>query len=152
MLTLEDLSRVAWSEKAVASGTADKVPQAVIGLLSPEADVRNSSYWQLDNVVVCQSDLYEAAYFLIPFLVRLLDEKAQFGRDRIYDLLYEIANGYAPPSVKLRTNEGDETTLKMACDREVRKGLNVFFRDTTDEDPRVCAKAKELVELLEGDT
>jgi len=150
MRTLEDLHAIAWSEKAVASGKADKVPQALVGLLSPDEKVRDRSYWQLDNEVVLQSDLYEAAYFVIPFLIDSLKATVPFGRERIYDLLYEIAHGDAPSTTVCRTNEGDIVPLNQACAGELKKGLALFLRDTTDGNPAIREKAKELLELLDG--
>ena len=151
MQTLEELTAVAWSEKSVASGKADMVPEALAGLLSTDENLRNRSYWQLDNEVVLQSDLYEAAYFVIPFLIDFLRVKVVHGRDRIYDLLYEIANGHAPSSILCRTKDGDEVPLMDACLREVKKGISVFRRDLTDANHRISQKAKELLDLLETD-
>jgi hypothetical protein len=146
--TLNELSAVPWGQKSVASGSAAHVPQALAGLVSPDAAVRNRSYWQLDNEVVLQSDLYEAAYFVIPFLIRFLSEKSPHGRDRIYDLLFEIANGEAPTTITCETSDGDVLPLKQACAGELKKGLSVFRRDTSDADPLIRQKAKELIELL----
>lgn len=84
---MKDLFKIAWHEKAVASGKADNVPNALAGLLSPDETVRNRSYWQLDNEVVCQSDLYEAAHFAIPYLIHSLSARVPYGRDRICELL-----------------------------------------------------------------
>ncbi len=148
MRTLKDIADVPWSEKAVASGRAGHIPKALAGMVSPDQEVRNRSYWQLDNEVVLQSDLFEAAYFIIPFLVQFLDEKVADGRDRIYDLLYEIGNGYAPATVKVLTAVGDFVPLIVACARELKKARDVFLRDTNDGDPVVSEKAKELMELL----
>lgn len=151
MPTLEDLSAIPWSQKSIASGNAAHVPEALAGLLSPDATVRNRSYWQLDNEVVLQSDLYEAAYFVIPFLIRFLSEKVPHGRDRIYDLLYEIAHGDAPSTVTCRISDGEVVPLKQACAAELKKGLQVLLRDTSDADPLIRQKAKELIQLLPSD-
>jgi len=145
---MEELNRIDWGDLVVASGKANQVPKALIGLLSPDESIRNRAYAQLDNEVVCQSDLYNSSYFVIPFLIRLLADKVEYGRDRMYDLLYEIANGYAPSDVKCRTNEGEEMTLKEACDRELKKGLSTFRNDALDHDNQISQKALELIELL----
>jgi hypothetical protein len=146
----DELARIPWSTLDVASGKAGHVPKALLGLLSPDETVRNTSYWQLDNEVVCQSDLYEASYFVVPFLLKMLHEPVRYGRDRIYDLLFEIANGSAPPTVECRTHEGEQVPLKVASFREVEKGMDVFKRDAVaDSDPRIRKKAEELIEALE---
>ena len=102
MTRLADLARVAWHEKDIASGKANHVPDAICGLTSSDERTRNRSYWRLDNEVVLQSDLYEAAYFVIPFLVQILNVQPDHGRDLIYDLLYEIANGFARRQSRVR--------------------------------------------------
>src|SRR5438128_80126 len=96
MIAEEDLRAIPWSQKSVASGKADHVPEALAGMVSPDERLRERSYWRLDNEVVLQSDLYDAAYFVIPFLIQYLLERVPHGRDRVYDLLIEIGRGFAP--------------------------------------------------------
>jgi hypothetical protein len=147
---VDELAKIPWNTLDVASGKGGHVPQAFLGLISPDETVRNESYWQLDNEVVCQSDLYGAAYYVVPFLLDMLRERVPHGRDRIYDLLYEIANGDAPQTVRIRTHDGDEIPLKNACAREINKGVDIFRRDVADPDPRISAKSKELLDLLQN--
>ena len=141
------ISSVPWNEIKVASGSAGRVPEALIGLLSPDEETRNRSYWRLDNEVVLQSDLYEAAYYVIPILVQMLEDKVA-GRARIYDLLYEIGNGYAPSTTLFRTREGFLMPLRFACYLELAKGSEVFMRDATDRDQSIAVKSTELTGLL----
>lgn len=144
---MKNFSEVTWTGKAVTPGKPGQVPQALAGLVSPDEEVRNRSYWQLDNEVVLQSDLFEAAYFVIPFLLQYLDEKVPYGRDRVYDLLYEIANGYAPSTVLCQTSEGDEIPLQAACDRELMKGMHIFLRDAADANSVIREKAMKFTEM-----
>jgi hypothetical protein len=145
----DQLAKIPWDTLDVASGKGSHVPKALMALISPDEKVRNEGYWQLDNEVVCQSDLYETAYYVVPFLLGWLRERVPSGRDRIYDLLYEIANGEAPQDVRVRTNNGDEVSLKSASAQEVNKGLDIFRRDAADPDPRISKKSKELLNFLE---
>jgi hypothetical protein len=148
MAAVEDVRAIPWSQKSVASGKADRVPQALADLISPNESVRERSYWQLDNEIVLQSDLYDAAYVAIPFLIQYLRESVPHGRDRIYDLLIEIGRGFAPPTSLCLTKEGDSIPLQDACAREIVKGFPVFLRDTADQDARIAAKARELMQRL----
>jgi hypothetical protein len=140
---------VPWGDLAVASGRASHVPEALLNLLSPDAETRNRAYWQLDNGVVLQSDLYEAACFVVPILIIMLEGKPEFGGDRIYDRLYEIANGWAPATTVCRSRDGTVIPLKEACVQELRRGIRVFSADMAGPDPLLSAKAGELVGLLE---
>jgi hypothetical protein len=148
MIAAEHLHAIPWSQKSVASGKADHVPDALAGLVSPDERLRERAYWQLDNEVVLQSDLYEAAYYVIPFLIQYLVERVPHGRDRIYDLLIEIGHGFAPPTSLCLTKEGDSVPLQDACGRELLKGFRVFLRDAAEQEPRISATARELVQLL----
>jgi hypothetical protein len=148
-MKLDDcISSVNWKEIKVASGSAEHVSEALIGLLSPDEETQNRSYWRLDNELVLQSDLYEAAYYATPILIQMLADSVPHGRERIYDLLYEIANGYAPMTTLCRTRDGRLVPLREACAKELASGVGVFNRDTNDEDPCIGAKARELVELI----
>ena len=150
MIAEKYLHAIPWSQKSVASGKADHVPRALEGLISSDEKLRERSYWQLDNEVVLQSDLYEAAYFVIPFLIQCLREGVPHGRDRIYDLLTEIGGGCAPSTRLCVTREGDSVPLQAACVRELLKGFRMFLRDTADQDARIATKARELVQLVAG--
>ena len=150
MVKLTDLAKVAWNEKDIASGKAEHVLEAIMGLISSDDNIRNRSYWQLDNEVVLQGDLYEAAYHVIPFLVQMLDIRPDHGRDRIYDLLYEIANGFAPPTARCHTDEGEDIPLMDGVYRQLNIARGIFLRDASDADSEISTRAKELTELIES--
>jgi len=140
--------KINWNDIKTNIGMATGVPAALEGLTSDDPQMRHCSYWQLDNVVVLQSDLSEAACVVVPYLVEMLEHGPAYGRDKIYDLLYEIANGYAPDDYLWRTPEGEGIPLRIACLEQVKKGTKVFERDLTDQDDQVKSKASELLELL----
>ncbi len=148
---IDQFANISWDKLEIASGKGGlHIYRALQGLLSSDSVVREKSYWHLDNEVVCQSDLYETAYFVVPFLLSVLRERVQYGRDRVYDLLYEIGNSYAPPTILVRTLTGDEISLKDACAQEIGKGLDIFVRDMNDPELKIRNKAKELLELIEN--
>jgi hypothetical protein len=148
---MNQLAKIPWDKLEVASGKGGHVPSALLGLTSPNENARNSSYWRLDNEVVCQSDLYEAAYFTVPFLIAMLRDSVPHGRERIYDLVYEIANGSAPAEVMVQSPNGIRMPLKDACAEEILKGMDVFTRDVSDPDPRISKRATDLLDLLKDD-
>jgi hypothetical protein len=78
----------------------------------------------------------------------MLASKIEFGRDRIYDLLFEIANGFAPLTMICHTSDEGNMPLKDACVREVKRGIDIFLADMNSPNPQVQKKAKELFELL----
>lgn len=144
------LSSIPWSKLKTASGTAEHVPDALKGLVSPDESIREKSYWQLDNKVVRQSDLFESAYFVLPFVLTMLRERVPHGRDIIYELVFEIANGFAPTSVLVKSFDGVDMPLKEACLQEILKYVDVFRQDVNDPSPGIRRDASDLLELIEN--
>jgi hypothetical protein len=116
----------------------------------------------LDNHVVLQGDLYEAAAYVPPFLLELLRDETLGSIDCILDLLYEIGNGAASPTQRLRvqmTHEGvvpyhesAAPNLQDACRAAVRAGLPVYLAMVETQPPSTRAKIIELVESLDEST
>jgi len=146
---MDQLADIRWHLLKTASGSASHIPNALQGLISPNPSVQEKSYWQLDNHVVRQADLFESAYFVMPFLLAMLREHAPHGRALIYDLIFEIAHGYAPDSVLVNTFAGNEIPLKEACFQEVIKGIDIFRQDVNNPDSKVRKNVADLLELLE---
>jgi len=143
----EKLSLVPWQAKRTANGDGKHIPEAIENLVSPEESVRRAAYWKLDNYIVLQSDLFEAAYSVIPFLIELL-QTTKYGRELIYDLLFEIANGYAPANITCVTADGSIAPLKEACFNSVKSGISLYTHDLNDSDSSIRGKAHDLIELL----
>lgn len=143
----DKLDNVNWKELRTASGNASYVPSAIRGLVSEEKAVQEASYWKLDNHVVLQSDLFEAAPYVVPFLLEILSSSDGYGRQRVYDLLYEIANGYADEGI-MSEFDGEEVSLVSACRKVSLRGLNLYFEDLSDESSNVREKALELIVSL----
>jgi hypothetical protein len=147
--SLEDLARVDWKNIYTAHGTAEHVPDAIMGLLSSDPNQRDRCYWKLENYVVLQSDLHEAAYYVIPYLIAILRKNPQYGACEVYELLREIGNGYASTKTTCRTFDGRTMPLMKACHEEVRKGLDVYRRDAAStSDDAVKTRALALLEVL----
>lgn len=69
---LEKINKIDWKGLRQAHGDADHIPEAIKGLLSEDEQISERSYWLLDNYVVLQSDLHEAALYVVPFLLEIL--------------------------------------------------------------------------------
>jgi hypothetical protein len=145
----EKLESVMWEQYATAHGDARHIPEAIRSLVSEDESVRNAAYWQIDNHVVLQSDLYEAAPYVVPFLLEILAGRFRSGRDRLYDLLWEIANGKAPVEVQSDiAGSNHPMALEKACRMEVLKGMETYLKDAADPDPLVRKKATDLISSL----
>lgn len=106
-----------WHKIKTASANASHIPLAIQELSSADEDTRLKAYWKIDNYVIVQSDLYEAAFYVIEPLVELLEKP--YTVDRIYplQLLIEIATG-GNGSTKINFNDNGNTffkELELAC-------------------------------------
>lgn len=151
---VERLRAVPWHRIRVQVGDASDVPEALLALArTRDAAETDAAYWRLDNHVVVQGALYEAAFHVIPFVLELLADRAGPGRVALYDLLVEIANGQPAHPGDLVVADGGPVDLRAACRSRIRAGLDVARRDLTDggADPPVRDRALDLLLLVERD-
>lgn len=145
----EMIQQIPWGDLNVLMGKATHIPRALLELTSPDKKTRESAYWKIDNHVVVQSDLFEAAYYVVPLLLEILSHEGIDGRDLIYDLLYEIGNGAGFGKSIVRYFDGKEMDLEQACRSEVSQGLDLYLRDLGDPLPIVRLRLIDLLESLE---
>ena len=146
---IRKMLEVPWGQRKTKSGDARAVPGALLSINSPDARVRYEAYWSIDNYVVVQSDLYESALDVVPFLIELARERPLYGRDRVYDLLIEIACGSVPDDVTATDLSGKKIPLQTACHKAVALGRDVYNRDLNDEDPLIRSQVADLIDQLD---
>jgi len=144
---LRRIAAVDWGNRRTSYGNASNVPDALANLTSQRADARDRAYWSIDNYVVVQSDLYEAAYDVAPLLVELLRERPEYGAEEIYDLLFEIANGHGVDDTRILV-DGHNIPLRAACRKAIRAGEPLFLADLDHPNERVRATARDLLDTL----
>ena len=83
-------NHINWKDIKTGSGTAEHIPDAIKQLNSPIATERDNAYWRIDNYAIVQSDLYEAAYYVIEPLVELLEKP--YSVDRVKPLRWGVKN------------------------------------------------------------
>jgi hypothetical protein len=132
-----------WSMLRQASGTSEHVPGALRELLSLDSGLRKKAYWQLDNYVVLQGSLYEAAPFVVRALLQTWPEDDAV-KDRLYDLLVELANGGAPEEMAV-TWGGRQLSLKRATVDALLDGMERYARDLKSQ---LVTIRRQVVELL----
>ncbi len=142
---LDDLN---WSSYTQAHGNAEHIPDAIRNLISENATERYNAYWKLDNYIVLQSDLYESAFYVIPFLIEILQSNFDLDKGKIYDLLYEIANGSAPNSMTVEY-KGKLTPLQVACRLAIAGQINIYLDEIENVNSDSRVKALELVAILD---
>jgi hypothetical protein len=127
-----------WSRLETASGTAEHVPDALKHLAQARTeDEAKAAYWELDNEVVVQGRLYEAAVPVVSVLLAMLQgQLSRVARARVVDLLVEIALGDPPAR-----GDKPDGALGELCRALVREGIWTVYGLLLDEDPaiRQCA-------------
>lgn len=146
-----EIQEVNWADLKQAHGNSEHVPEAIKGLISNNENEQEASYWKLDNHVVLQGDLYQAAFYVIPFLLEILVSKIKIGRKYVYDLLFEIANGFAAEEATC-VYDGVELSLTDACKKAVLGGVDLYLEEVADISSLCRANALDLMISLEEDS
>ena len=115
------MEKIDWNKIKTAHGTAENIPKALEKLKSENYEERKNGYWELDNNVIVQSDLYEAAYYIIEPLIEIL--KKDYENGFIIELLTEISLGYAPEDIKIKNN-GKNISLKKSCEEKLKENID----------------------------
>jgi hypothetical protein len=101
------------------------VPAAIQALLDAKTERdATAAYWRLDNTVVVQGALYEAALPTTHCLVVGLASCTAVARPRVLELLVQTAGGECS-RVELEANNHD---LPRACAAALRGALGTFLR------------------------
>lgn len=143
------LRAVPWHELKTASRHAGHIPDAVMDLISPDPDTRRKAYWRIDNVVVLQGTLFEAAFPIAPFLAELAVDQTIAGRDLVYKALFEIVNGYPHHENADVEVSGQTVPMRQAIHDKLRPYRSVFKRDLQDRDEDIRRDAHDILECLD---
>src|SRR6266545_7943993 len=121
-----ELERVDWATLRIsARRSAAAVPDALRALASAETEeAAEAAYWRLDNNIVVQGCLYEAAEHVVGPLMLLLCDGSDLRRQWILNLLIELV-GAAAYSKSKEWGSSDE--LVDRCRARVREGLSVLY-------------------------
>jgi hypothetical protein len=142
-----ELERWDWSALRQASGNAGHVPEAIRALLnSTTADELDEPYWQLENHIVVQGRLYEAALPAVSVLIAALTchDRPGWVRIGLLDLLFQLVNGTSHESEIAQGRPDLATTCKQAA----RQGLWVLYRELFEGEQEA---AKDVLLEIEED-
>jgi hypothetical protein len=144
------IASVRWEQLRAGPGSAAGVPAAFGALATAETDdAATDYYWQLDNVVIVQGNLYESALPAVWAVFALLAGPLPgAARYRLVELLAEIAGG---DTAQAETDAGN-ADLADRCRAALRDGLWTCYALLNDGDPRVRGAAVTLLGWLEDRT
>lgn len=140
------IDKTDWSQVRHATGTCTHVPRALHDLCSEEESVRKAAYWRLDNHVIVQGDLYEAAPHVVRALVEILRGRVPV-RTMIYNLLVELANGEAAESLVTKI-DGRTVPVNKATVGYLIEGLDTYMNDLRAQGPDVRKLVAQLLLAL----
>ncbi|UBV44783.1 hypothetical protein LAJ19_16695 (plasmid) [Deinococcus taeanensis] len=142
-----EIERHSWSRFRTVRGPGHEVPRALhdlLGASSPEEV--DLAYWKLENGVVVQGQLFEAAEPVVSVLLAALqDPLPSFVKFGIGELLFQIVAGEADES-EVALGNGE---LGSRCREQARQGLWTLYRELWSGG--LGGLAREILERIELD-
>lgn len=89
---LEGLDKINWSQLHHAFGNASNVPSWIRALLSDNKQTRESAIYELSENLQHQGTVYEASFYVVPFLLELLKSPVTPDKAEIAMLLADMGN------------------------------------------------------------
>jgi hypothetical protein len=147
----QELRRIPWGELRAAHGRdANAVPDALRQLAEAVTeDALRRAYWRLDNEVVVQGALFQAAEFVVFPLLQLLHQGSPRRQRYVLDLLIEIT-GRAAGVHHEEVERGNDTLLARVRDK-AREGVSRAYWLLNSEDHEVRSAAGEFLECVDPD-
>lgn len=120
---LWETERYDWS-KLRSMGSASSVPQAIVKLQNAASEQEaQDAYWRIDNTVVVQGSLYEAALPAAACAVSALPRCSTPARPWLLELLVQLSTGQPDP---IEIQAGNEK-LQELCIQAISRGIGMYF-------------------------
>jgi hypothetical protein len=141
-----EIDRHPWQQLRSIRGVATDVPLALKRLLAADSsNEADAAYWQLENVVVVQGQLYESAAAVVSVvLAALLEPRPSYVEISLIELLFQIVAGEADSSERAHGN----ADLGDHCRRLAREGLWTLYHKMWSGHRE---GAQEILERIETD-
>jgi hypothetical protein len=122
--TSMEILRHDWARLRIREGTAAQIPDTLVALANATTEAEaERAYWRIDNDVVVQGALYEAAVATAACAVALLLRCTTPGATWMLELLFQLGNGETAPSEQGNA-AGD---LRKLCVDELLLGAAIYF-------------------------
>ena len=142
-----ELARWDWSRLRQATGPATHVPGSIRAMLSAATpDELDEYYWELENHVVIQGRLFQAAPPVVAVLMAALTcaERPSWVRIGVLDLLFQLVIGTSHESEIANGSH----LLGATCKKTVRHGLWVLYRELIEGERDA---ARDILDQVEED-
>ena len=125
-----------WKSLHHANGSCEGIPDAIDRLCLSDRNQRHKAYWEIENNVIIQGDLFAPSPFVVEELIHCLRSEI-LDREEIYDLLVQFVYGHS-----------SDEKLMGATMNAVHSGLDIYLRDLGRSD-RVMTRVT-IANLLLG--
>ena len=145
----DQLDRFPWSSPCCAEGPGTHVPDELRKMaVAQDEESGSRAYWALDNSVVVQGSLYEAAQWIVFALLGALKVGSEVGRKLSLELLIQMSWGESNPDAVARGH----ADLGGVVRAEVGLGLATFYDLLgSSDDDEVRDSVLELISWVDPD-
>ena len=137
-----ELIRHPWSSLEVLGGFATDVPRRIRVLLTAtSAAEAKSAYWKLENHIVVQGGVFEAAsHSMQVFLAALANNELPFFvKVAVFELCFQILNG-------MDESDSEWDNIERRCREVALEGIWLFYRELLGEHHDAV---REIIELID---
>ncbi len=136
------VSNFDWGNYETVQGSADRIPQALRSLLDASLAQADSYYWEIENQVVVQGQLFSAAEPTLQVLVAsLLDPRPKHTKIDVLELIFQIVAG--------SVSEASDTEYKKLQTRIHSRAVDALWIFYGELDGEHAAAALEILELID---
>lgn len=136
-----------WATLRTLNGTARTVPRSIEGMLrAPDSEVASTRYWELDNDVVVQGQLFEASPYAAEDILERI-ARADYSAEGLrcaLDLLVELASGESDAS-EVALGRPD---LGERCRRVIRAKVVPVLALVSCGDERTAMAVLDLADVV----
>ncbi len=129
------LDDIPWATLHHAYGTAEDTPTHLRAMCDPDDDVFEQAMEALWASICHQGSIYEASYYVIPFLVEILDEAPESRRERLLMFLAELAchDAYAYRTREVFTHRDFRDVGKFDQEANALSNVRYTYQDLINE-------------------
>ncbi len=141
-----EVQRIDWGTFREAGGAPHLLGRSLENLLASKTpEEAEKRYWELENHVVVQGQLFSSAMPVISvILASLCDERPRYVRISLLELLFQIVSGEAHES-EVSSGRPD---LGEECRELARTGLWLLYRELKHGESEA---ARDVIERIEPD-
>ncbi len=143
-----EIGRITWDDLRSAGGFASTIPKALADLYGASTpEQAQDAYWRLENHVVVQGQLYQAAEQVVSVLLAMLsEERPRHVRISSLELLLQILMG-EPHTQELSLGNAN---LAERCRNKAKEGLWTLYKELHQGEREAAREILDVIEDCRG--